>query len=163
MIAARSTRRAGYLPHVDLTLGWGREMAKVSMPAYALSYRGSLNQNLWDFGVTINDIMTEAIAHDITSAYLGVRSGRSWLTRRRGDRRDAEDPAGRHHPEDPPDHPKPISTGRRAGCRTSSPRRSNREALANRNAYRWLTDHLPAAVSELPARRDRRPPVPRGS
>lgn len=84
--------RAGYLPKVDVTAAWGREFVRTVPQAPTQRYRTeatvSLNQNLWDFGVTINDIKRaravyrsaqwgtrekiEAISYDITNAYLGV-------------------------------------------------------------------------------------------
>ena len=83
---------AGYMPHLDLTLGYGREFVKQAGRAgtYRMRTEGSitLNQNLWDFGVTLNDIRRaratfrsaqwatreriEAIAYDISSAYLVI-------------------------------------------------------------------------------------------
>jgi TolC family type I secretion outer membrane protein len=83
---------AGYMPHLDLTLGYGREFVKQAGRAgtYQMRTEGSitLNQNLWDFGVTLNDIRRaratfrsaqwatreriEAIAYDISSAYLVI-------------------------------------------------------------------------------------------
>ncbi len=84
--------RAGYLPKVDVTAAWGREIARNVPQAMTERFRTdasiTLNQNLWDFGVTINDIKRaratyrsaqwgtrekiEAISYDITNAYLGV-------------------------------------------------------------------------------------------
>lgn len=84
--------QAGYLPKVDLTAGWGRELARTLPQDPTQRFRTeatiSLNQNLWDFGVTINDIKRaratyraaqwgtrekiEAISYEIANAYLGV-------------------------------------------------------------------------------------------
>ena len=84
--------QAGYLPKVDLTGSWGREFARTLPQDPTQRFRTeatiSLNQNLWDFGVTINDIKRaratyraaqwgtrekiEAISYDIANAYLGV-------------------------------------------------------------------------------------------
>ena len=84
--------QAGYLPKVDLTGGWGRELARTVPQDPTQRFRTeatiSLNQNLWDFGVTINDIKRaratyraaqwgtrekiEAISYEIANAYLGV-------------------------------------------------------------------------------------------
>lgn len=84
--------RAGYLPRVDIQAGWGREYAQAASQASTERYRTeatiTLNQNIWDFGVTTNDIRRaratyrsaqwgtreriEAISYDITNAYLAV-------------------------------------------------------------------------------------------
>jgi TolC family type I secretion outer membrane protein len=89
---AVSEARAAYLPHLDVTGGYGLEMNKAGhSPAThlpRLEATATLGQNLWDFGITINDIKRaraayrsaqwatrekiEAIAYDITNAYLGV-------------------------------------------------------------------------------------------
>lgn len=84
---------AGYLPHVQATVGYGPEISKVGSAGKAdTNFRTeasvTLNQNVWDFGTTSNDIRRaraifrsaqwgtrekiEAIAYDITNAYLGV-------------------------------------------------------------------------------------------
>ena len=48
--------QAGYLPKVDLTGGWGRELARTLPQDPTQRFRTeatiSLNQNLWDFGLT---------------------------------------------------------------------------------------------------------------
>jgi len=84
--------RAAWLPHLDATVGYGREIAKAGTAASTNRNRleGSvtLTQNVWDFGVTLNDIARarasyrsaqwatrekiEAIAYDMTSAYVQV-------------------------------------------------------------------------------------------
>ena len=89
---AVSEARAAYLPHLDVTGGYGLEMNKAGHAAAThlprLEATATLGQNLWDFGITINDIKRaraayrsaqwatrekiEAIAYDITNAYLGV-------------------------------------------------------------------------------------------
>jgi outer membrane protein TolC len=83
---------AGYLPKLDLTLGVGPDFNRPATGSWTGLRRSeataSLNQTVWDFGVTINDIKRaradyrsaqwatreriEAIAYDITSAYLNV-------------------------------------------------------------------------------------------
>jgi outer membrane protein, adhesin transport system len=83
---------AGYMPHLDLSIGYGREFVKLAGKAgtYRMRTEGSItmSQNLWDFGVTLNDIRRarasfrsaqwatreriEAIAYDISSAYLVI-------------------------------------------------------------------------------------------
>ena len=84
--------RAAYLPHLDVTAGYGFEMNKAGHAAAThlprLEATATLGQNLWDFGITINDIKRaraayrsaqwatrekiEAIAYDIANAYLGL-------------------------------------------------------------------------------------------
>lgn len=84
--------RAGYLPRVDIQAGWGREYSQAASQESTERFRTeatiTLNQNIWDFGVTTNDIRRaratyrssqwgtreriEAISYDITNAYLGV-------------------------------------------------------------------------------------------
>ncbi len=84
--------RAAWLPHIDATVGYGREVARVghSTATWENRLEGTitLSQNIWDFGVTLNDIRRaratyrsaqwatrekiEAIAYDITSAYVQV-------------------------------------------------------------------------------------------
>lgn len=84
--------RAGYLPRVDIQAGWGREYSHAASQDSTERFRTeatiTLNQNIWDFGVTTNDIRRaratyrssqwgtreriEAISYDITNAYLGV-------------------------------------------------------------------------------------------
>ena len=84
--------RAAYLPHLDLTMGYGREFAKAGTATETWRNRMegaiTLSQTVWDFGVTTNDIARarasyrsaqwatrekiESISYDITSAYIGV-------------------------------------------------------------------------------------------
>lgn len=84
--------RAAYLPRVDLTAATGPEYNVPNIPGTTLMHRseGTLNvhQNLWDFGVTINDIkraraayasaqwttrgQIEQVSFDIASAYLNM-------------------------------------------------------------------------------------------
>lgn len=89
--------RAGYLPHIDMSVAIGREINDPYNAAGSRSNRTTLQrtegtvtvtQNVWDFGVTINDIKRarasyrsaqwstreriEAIAFDITTAYVNV-------------------------------------------------------------------------------------------
>lgn len=84
--------RAGYLPHLDATVGYGPEVTQQNGKPGSWNNRlegtVTLNQNLWDFGTTINDIkrarasyrsaqwatreQIEGISFDITNAYLGM-------------------------------------------------------------------------------------------
>jgi TolC family type I secretion outer membrane protein len=88
---------SGYLPRVDATVGGGRERNDPFNKPGSISNRTMLtrkeavvtmNQNIWDFGTTINDIKRaraayrsaqwatreriEAISYDISEAYLNV-------------------------------------------------------------------------------------------
>ncbi len=84
--------RAAYLPHVDVSASFGTEYNRNgnlnSTTLNRLETNVTLNQNIWDFGITINDIKRakasyrsaqwstreriEAISYEITSAYLGL-------------------------------------------------------------------------------------------
>lgn len=84
---------------------WGREFARTVPQAPTQRFRSeatvSLNQNLWDFGVTINDIKRarasyrsaqwgtreriEAISYDIANAYLGVLLQQNLVTLAEGE------------------------------------------------------------------------------
>lgn len=83
---------SGYFPKLDVTVGVGGEYNRPSAGSVTQLRRtegvATLNQNLWDFGVTINDIkraradyrsaqwatreQIEGISFEITSAYLNV-------------------------------------------------------------------------------------------
>lgn len=84
---------SGYLPRVDLSVGYGPEISRVGSDGDATTeFRteasATLTQNIWDFGVTTNDIararavyrsaqwatreQIESIAYDITNNYLGL-------------------------------------------------------------------------------------------
>lgn len=91
--AAIGEARAGYMPHLDVTVGYGPEIARPNATTGTTRrnrVEGSvtLTQNIWDWGVTINDIrrarasyraaqwatreQIEAISFDITSAYSAM-------------------------------------------------------------------------------------------
>lgn len=83
---------SGYLPHVDMTVALGGEYNNPQIGSTTNLRRSegvvTLNQNVWDFGTTKNDIARaraayrsaqwatreriEAIAYDISQAYLNV-------------------------------------------------------------------------------------------
>lgn len=83
---------SGYLPHVDMQVALGGELAVPSTGDRTTLRRAegvvTLNQNLWDFGTTINDIKRaratyrsaqwgtreriEAISYEISDAYLSM-------------------------------------------------------------------------------------------
>lgn len=84
--------RSGYLPHLDATVALGGELNQPQVGANTTLRRSegvvTLNQNVWDFGTTINDIKRarasyrsaqwatreriEAISYDIATAYLSL-------------------------------------------------------------------------------------------
>jgi TolC family type I secretion outer membrane protein len=84
--------RAPWMPHLDASVGYGRELAKTGTSAATRENRlegtVTLAQNIWDFGVTMNDVRRarasyrsaqwavrekiEAISYGISSAYVGV-------------------------------------------------------------------------------------------
>lgn len=83
---------SGYLPHVDMTVAIGKEYNQPDFGRTTTLRRTegvvTVNQNIWDFGTTANDIARarasyrsaqwstreriEAIAYDISQAYLNV-------------------------------------------------------------------------------------------
>nr|WP_246438464.1 TolC family outer membrane protein [Novosphingobium piscinae] len=165
--------RAGYLPHLDLQAGWGRETVRNGSQARTGAFRTeatvTLSQNVWDFGVTINDIKRarasyrsaqwatreriEGISYDITTAYLGVLGQQQLMalteqeiaaTKRILRIVTVQKELGLTTPAD---------VGR-AQTRLENvqslllDRRSQLEQA--RNAYRRLTNHLPARVVDLP-------------
>ncbi len=84
--------RSAYFPHLDITAGYGPEIThqggKPGEWNKRLEGTVSLNQNVWDFGATINDIkrarasyrsaqwatreQIEGISFEITNAYVGM-------------------------------------------------------------------------------------------
>ncbi len=83
---------SGYMPHVDLTVGIGKEYNQPAFGNTTTLRRTegivTVNQNVWDFGTTANDIARarasyrsaqwstreriEGISYDISEAYLSV-------------------------------------------------------------------------------------------
>lgn len=92
--------RAGYFPHLDVTVGYGPEISQQGHTPGNWNNRlegtATLNQNIWDFGTTINDIkraratyrsaqwatreQIESISFDITNAYLGMLQQQKLIT-----------------------------------------------------------------------------------
>jgi len=166
--------RAAWLPHLDVSAGYGEEFVRsgTQAPTYRqrLEATATLNQNVWDFGVTSNDIRRarasyrsaqwatrqriESITYDITNAYLGVLQQQKQV-----DLTAAEiGVTGKilHM----------VTVQKDLGLTTSadiSRTRTRIESLQSqlldrksalqqsRNAYRRLTDHLPAIVVDLPS------------
>ncbi|HEY6868222.1 MAG TPA: TolC family outer membrane protein, partial [Novosphingobium sp.] len=165
--------RAGYLPHIDIQAGYGREMAKSGSSPKTQAWRGeasiTLNQNLWDFGVTINDIKRaratyssaqwatreriEAISYDITNAYLGVLTQQQLLALTEEEIAattkilrivTVQKDLGLTTPAD-------VGRAQTRLENVQSQLLDRKSALQQaRNAYKRLTDHLPARVIDLP-------------
>jgi len=165
--------RAGYLPHVDLSMGWGREYSKTASASSTQRYRTeasiTLNQNLWDFGVTINDIKRarasyrsaqwgtreriEAISYEITSSYLGVLLQQKLLELTENEIEATKKIVRIVTIQKDLGLTTPADVGR------AQARLENIQSLVldrksaleqSRNAYKRLTDHLPARAVDLP-------------
>lgn len=166
--------RAGYLPRIDVTGAWGREFARNIPSAPTQRYRSeatvSLNQNLWDFGVTINDIKRarasyrsaqwgtreriEAISYDIANAYLGVLLQQNLVTLAEGEIASVQKIL------------RIVTVQKDLGLTTAADVERAQTRLDNvrsqlldrqsaleqaRNAYKRLTDHMPLRAAEVPA------------
>lgn len=166
--------RAGYLPRIDVTGAWGREFARNLPQAATQRYRSeatvSLNQNLWDFGVTINDIKRarasyrsaqwgtreriEAISYDIANAYLGVLLQQNLVALAEGEIASVKKIL------------RIVTVQKDLGLTTAADVERAQTRLDNvrsqlldrqsaleqaRNAYKRLTDHMPLRAAEVPA------------
>lgn len=164
---------ASYLPHVDVQAGWGRELQKPATGASTQAFRSeasvTMSQNIWDFGVTLNDIkraratyrsaqwatreQIEGISYDITNAYLGVLARQELLTL--GEEELAatnkilrivtvQKDLGLTTPAD-------VGRAQSRVENVQSQILDRRSAFEQaRNAYKRLTNHLPARVVDLP-------------
>lgn len=166
--------RAGYLPRIDVTGAWGREFARNIPQAATQRFRSeatiSLNQNLWDFGVTINDIKRarasyrsaqwgtreriEAISYDIANAYLGVLLQQNLVSLAEGEIVSVKKIL------------RIVTVQKDLGLTTAADVERAQTRLDNvrsqlldrqsaleqaRNAYKRLTDHMPLRAAEVPA------------
>ncbi|WP_298191001.1 TolC family outer membrane protein [Novosphingobium sp.] len=166
--------RANYLPRVDVTGAWGREFARNIPQAPTQRFRSeatiALNQNLWDFGVTINDIKRarasyrsaqwgtreriEAISYDIANAYLGVLLQQKLVTLA-----DAEIASVRKilrivtvQKDLGLTTPADVERAQTRLDNVRSQLLDRQSALEQaRNAYKRLTDHMPLPAAEVPA------------
>ncbi|WP_421836335.1 TolC family outer membrane protein [Novosphingobium sp.] len=166
--------RASYLPRIDVTGAWGREFARTIPQAATQRFRSeatiSLNQNLWDFGVTINDIKRarasyrsaqwgtreriEAISYDIANAYLGVLLQQNLVTLAEGEIASVrkilrivtvQKDLGLTTPAD-------VERAQTRLDNVRSQLLDRKSALEQaRNAYKRLTDHMPLRAAEVPA------------
>ncbi|MBX9665113.1 TolC family outer membrane protein [Novosphingobium sp.] len=166
--------RAAYLPRIDVTGAWGREFARNIPQAATQRFRSeatiSLNQNLWDFGVTINDIKRarasyrsaqwgtreriEAISYDIANAYLGVLLQQNLVALAEDEIASVkkilrivtvQKDLGLTTPAD-------VERAQTRLDNVRSQLLDRQSALEQaRNAYKRLTDHMPLRAAEVPA------------
>ena len=166
--------RANYLPRVDVTGAWGREFARNIPQAPTQRFRSeatiALNQNLWDFGVTINDIKRaratyrsaqwgtreriEAISYDIANAYLGVLLQQNLVVLAEGEIASVrkilrivtvQKNLGLTTPAD-------VERAQTRLDNVRSQLLDRQSALEQaRNAYKRLTNHMPLRAAEVPA------------
>ncbi|MDF8335180.1 TolC family outer membrane protein [Novosphingobium cyanobacteriorum] len=165
--------RAGFLPHVDIQAGWGREYTQTATQASTQRYRTeatiTLNQNIWDFGVTSNDIRRarasyrsaqwgtreriEAISYDITNAYLAVLLQQKLLVLTENEIAAVKKIVRIVTVQKDLGLTTPADVGR-AQTRLENVQSlllDRKSALQQaRTAYKRLTNHLPARVRELP-------------
>ena len=170
---------SGYLPHLDATVAYGREFNDPYNAPGSRSNRTTLtrkeaavtlNQNVWDFGTTINDIKRaraayksaqwatreriEAIAYDITSAYLNVLERQKLVELAQGEIAANEktlnmvtiqEDLGLTPPAD-------VSRAKARLENVQSELLDRKSALQQaREAYRRLTDHLPGKAVDVPS------------
>ena len=166
--------RANYLPRIDVTGAWGREFARNIPQAPTQRFRSeatiALNQNLWDFGVTINDIKRarasyrsaqwgtreriEAISYDIANAYLGVLLQQNLVSLAEGEIASVkkilrivtvQKDLGLTTPAD-------VERAQTRLDNVRSQLLDRQSALEQaRNAYKRLTNHMPLRAAEVPA------------
>jgi TolC family type I secretion outer membrane protein len=164
----------GYLPHMDVAVAIGNEFNDPQLGASTMLRRGegllSVRQNVWDFGTTINDIKRaratyrsaqwgtrekiEAISYDITTAYMSVLERQTLLAL-------AEESLAAHQKI-----LKMVTTQNELGLTTPADVSRAKARLENvqaqiqdrrsaleqaREAYRRLTDHLPATATAVPS------------
>ena len=165
--------RAAYLPHLDVSFGYGREFARAGHSAATyenhLEASATLNQHVWDFGITINDIKRaranyrsaqwavrekiENISYDITNAYLGVLQQQKLVALAQDEIETAK------HILHLVEVQKDLGLTTAADVSRAQSRLENvqstlldrKSALQQaRIAYRRLTSHLPARAVDLP-------------
>lgn len=166
--------RANYLPRVDISGAWGREFARTIPQVPTQRFRSeatvALNQNLWDFGVTINDIKRakasyrsaqwgtreriEAISYDIANAYLGVLLQQHLVSLAEGEIASVkkilrivtvQKDLGLTTPAD-------VERAQTRLDNVRSQLLDRQSALEQaRNAYKRLTNHMPLRAADVPA------------
>ena len=166
--------RAAWLPHLDASIGYGHEFARSGTATGTWENRlegtVTLTQNLWDFGVTLNDIRRaraayrsaqwasrekiETIAYEITGAYVSVLQQQQLVVLAQeeieADQRvlrmvSVQKDLGLTTAAD-------VSRAQAQIDGSQSQLLDRKSALQQaRIAYRRLTGHLPATTHELPA------------
>ncbi len=162
------------MPHLDMTVGYGPEMARQGVAAFTHRRRveGSLtlSQNLWDWGVTLNDIkrarasyraaqwatreQIETVSFDITNAYLGILQQQKQIALTEGEIAATTKLL------------RMISVQKDLGLTTQADVDRAKARLDNvqstlldrksalqqaRDSYKRLTDHLPGRAVDLPS------------
>lgn len=176
-----SQARSGYMPHMDMAIAVGGEFNEPQIGGSTTLRRGegivTLNQNVWDFGTTINDIKRaratyrsaqwatreriEAIAYDITTAYLTVLQAQKLVAL-------ADESIAAHQKilktvtiqnDLGLTTPADVSRAKARLENVQSQREDRRSALEQaRESYRRLTDHLPATAVDIPSAQAALPP-----
>lgn len=164
---------SGYLPHLDMTVAIGGEYYQPQTGSTTELRRSegvvTLNQNLWDFGTTTNDIARaraafrsaqwgtreriEGIAYDISRAYLDVLERQKLVdladqeigaTEKILNMVSIQQDLGLTTPAD-------VSRAKARLDNVKSKLLDRKSALQQaRESYRRLTRHLPAMVTDLP-------------
>ncbi len=164
---------AGYMPHIDMTVAVGGEYNSPALGSSTRLQRSegvvTLNQNIWDFGTTANDIARaraayrsaqwstreriEAISYDISEAYLSVLERQKLVDLAQDEIAGTEkilkmvtiqEDLGLTTPAD-------VSRAKARLDNVQAELLDRRSALQQaREAYRRLTDHLPGMPVDLP-------------
>jgi TolC family type I secretion outer membrane protein len=165
---------SGYLPHLDMTVAMGSEYNGPQTGSTTTLRRSegvvTLNQNIWDFGTTANDIARarasyrsaqwstreriEAIAYDISQAYLNVLERQKLVdlasqeiaaTEKILKMVSIQEDLGLTTPAD-------VSRAKARLENVQAKLLDRKSALQqSREAYRRLTRHLPGMTLDLPA------------
>lgn len=170
---------AGYLPHLDMSVSIGKELNDPYNSPGSLSNRTTLtrkeasvtlSQNVWDFGVTMNDIKRarasyrsaqwgtrekiEAITFEITTAYVNVLQNQKLVDLVKQEIAAHEkilkmvtiqNDLGLTTPAD-------VSRAKARLENVKAEMLDRQSALQQaRESYRRLTDHLPAITVDLPS------------
>ena len=169
-----SQARSGYMPHMNMAVAIGGEFNEPQIGGSTTLRRGegivTLNQNVWDFGTTTNDIKRaratyrsaqwatreriEAIAYDITTAYLTVLQAQKLVAL-------ADESIAAHQKilktvtiqnDLGLTTPADVSRAKARLENVQSQREDRKSSLEQaRESYRRLTDHLPATAVDIPS------------
>lgn len=166
--------RAGYLPHVDMTVAVGMEHNDPFSGNTSNKRRSeatvTLNQNVWDFGTTINDIKRaraayrsaqwgtrekiEAVSYDISSVYLTVLQNQKLLNLTKQEIAAHEKILKMVTIQNELGLTTPADVDRaKARLQNVQSELLDRESALQqaREAYRRLTEHLPGITVDLPS------------